>query len=173
MELTRRRYHQTRRPCCTRAKRINGVFENARFGVGFNFHVIRQAGEAPAEVHQCLPGHFGIVVLLSFRMDLQARVASYAILSRRAKAANMRASGHGVAPSLRIWPITTKKRGSRERSSPPCQIRTLILPRAERRAAILLLTLTTDPKVLRTLAPRWREPYGSRLRTIKRFSRRL
>jgi len=45
MEFTWRRYHQTRRPCCTRAKRINGIFENARFGVGFNFHVIRQASE--------------------------------------------------------------------------------------------------------------------------------
>ena len=79
-------------------------------------------------------------------MDLQARVASCAILSRRAKAAYMRASDHGVAPSLRIWPITTKKRGSRERSSPPCQIRTLILPRAERRAAILFLTSTQTQK---------------------------
>lgn len=45
MELARRRYHQTWRPCCTRAKLINGAFENARFGIGLNFHVIRQAGE--------------------------------------------------------------------------------------------------------------------------------
>ena len=35
-----------------------------------------------------------------------------------------------------------KKRGSRERSSPPCQIRTLILPRCpEARGNILILTL--------------------------------
>jgi hypothetical protein len=45
VELARRRYHQTWRPCCTRAKLINGAFENARFGIGLNFHVIRQAGE--------------------------------------------------------------------------------------------------------------------------------
>ena len=61
-------------------------------------------------------------------------------------AAKMRASNSGVASSLRIWPITTKKRGSRERSSPPCQIRTLILPRAQRRAAVLFLDLTLTPK---------------------------
>ena len=36
----------------------------------------------------------------------------------------------------------TKKRGSRERSSPPCQIRTLILPRCpEARGNIFILTL--------------------------------
>ena len=36
----------------------------------------------------------------------------------------------------------SKKRGSRERSSPPCQIRTLILPRCpEARGNILILTL--------------------------------
>jgi hypothetical protein len=45
MELAWRRYHQTPRPCRTRAKLINGVFDNARFRVGLNLHVVRQAGE--------------------------------------------------------------------------------------------------------------------------------
>ena len=66
-----------------------------------------------------------------------------------------------------------KKRGSRERSSPPCQIKILILPRCpEARGNISNLDLNIDSKVLRTLGPRRREPYGSRLRTIKRFSSR-
>jgi len=45
-----------------------------------------------------------------------------------------------VASCSRIWPIVkTKKRGSRERSSPPCQIRTFILPRCpEARGNILI-----------------------------------
>jgi hypothetical protein len=83
-----------------RAKRINGVFENARFGVGFNFHVIRQAGEGQLKFINACRDISEIAVLLSFRMDLQARVASYAILSRRAKAENMRASDRGVARHL-------------------------------------------------------------------------
>jgi len=66
----------------------------------------------------------------------------------------MRASNCGVASSLRIWPITTKKRGSRERSSPPCQIRTLILPRCPEARGNIDLELNTDSKVLRTLGPR-------------------
>ena len=41
----------------------------------------------------------------------------------------MRASNCRIALGLRIWPKKTKKRGPRERSSPPCQVRTLILPR--------------------------------------------
>jgi hypothetical protein len=65
-----------------------------------------------------------------------------------------------------------KKRGSRERSSPPCQIKILILPRCPEARGNIDLDLNTDPKVLRTLGPRGREPYGSRLRTIKRFSSR-
>src|SRR5262245_40487988 len=40
------------------------------------------------------------------------------------------------------------------------------------RAAILILDLNIDSKVLRTPEPRRRDPYGSRLRTIKRFSSR-
>ena len=70
---------------------------------------------------------------------------------------------------MRIWPITTKKRGSRERSSPPCQIRIVILPRCPEARGNIVLDLNTDSKVLRTPGPRWREPCGSRLRTIKRF----
>ena len=65
-----------------------------------------------------------------------------------------------------------KKRGSRERSSPPCQIEILILPRCPEARGNIDLDLNSDPKVLRTLRPRVREPYGSRLRTIKRFSSR-
>ena len=66
-----------------------------------------------------------------------------------------------------------KKRGSRERSSPPCQIKILILPRCpEARGNTSNFDLNIDSKVLRTLGPRVREPYGSRLRTIKRFSSR-
>jgi hypothetical protein len=49
----------------------------------------------------------------------------------------------------------TKKRGSRERSSPPCQIRTLILSRCpEARGNIFNLDLTLTQKFLRTLGPR-------------------
>lgn len=65
-----------------------------------------------------------------------------------------RARTCGVASSLRIWPITTKKRGSRERSSPPCQIRTLILPRCPEARGNIGLDLNTDSKVLRTSGPR-------------------
>src|SRR5512139_902528 len=77
-----------------------------------------------------------------------------------------------VASCSRIWPITSKKRGSRERSSPPCQIRTLILPRCPEARGNIDLDLNTDSKVLRTLGPRWRKPCGSRRRIIKRFSSR-
>ena len=48
----------------------------------------------------------------------------------------------------------TKKRGSRERSPPPCQIRTLILPRCPKARGNIDLDLNIDPKVLRTLRPR-------------------
>ena len=45
----------------------------------------------------------------------------------------------------------TKKRGSRERSSPPCQIRILTLPRCpEARGNIVFLDLTLTRKFLRT-----------------------
>jgi hypothetical protein len=48
-----------------------------------------------------------------------------------------------------------KKRGSRERSSPPCQIKILILPRCpEARGNIFNPDLNIDSKVLRTLGPR-------------------
>ena len=48
-----------------------------------------------------------------------------------------------------------KKRGSRERSPPPCQIRTLILPRCpEARGNIFNLDLTLTRKFFRTLGPR-------------------
>jgi hypothetical protein len=49
----------------------------------------------------------------------------------------------------------TKKRGPRERSSPPCQIRTLTLPRCpEARGNIFNLDLSLTRKFLRTLGPR-------------------
>jgi hypothetical protein len=48
----------------------------------------------------------------------------------------------------------TKKRGSRERSPPPCQIWTLILPRCPEAHGNIDLDLNIDPKVLRTLRPR-------------------
>ena len=53
-----------------------------------------------------------------------------------------------VASYARIWPIVkTKKRGSRERSSPPCQIRTFILPRCpEARGNNFYLDLTLTRK---------------------------
>jgi hypothetical protein len=61
--------------------------------------------------------------------------------------ANMRASNCGVALCLRIWPNKAKKRGSRERSSPPCQIRTLTLPRCpEARGNIFNPDLTLTRK---------------------------
>ena len=45
-----------------------------------------------------------------------------------------------------------KKRGSRERSSPPCQIKILILPRCpEARGNTSNFDLNIDSKVLRTL----------------------
>ena len=74
---------------------------------------------------------------------------------------------------LANWPIITKKRGSRERSSPPCQIRTLILPRCPggaRAIFILTLTLTNFVKFFELPGHAWRD--RSRLRTIKRFSSR-
>ena len=66
----------------------------------------------------------------------------------------------------------TKKRGSRERSSPPCQNKTLILPRCPEARGNIDLDLNIDSKVLRTLEPRWRKLCGSRRRIIKRFSSR-
>src|SRR5215813_1126991 len=58
----------------------------------------------------------------------------------------MRVSNCGVAPSGRIWPIATKKRGSRERSSLPCQIRTSILPRSPEARGNIVLDLTQTRK---------------------------
>jgi hypothetical protein len=67
----------------------------------------------------------------------------------------MRASKRGVALCLRIWPNKAKKRGPRERSSPPCQIRTLMLPRCpEARGNIFNLDLSLTRKFLRTPRPR-------------------
>ena len=66
----------------------------------------------------------------------------------------MRARNCGVASSLRIWPLITKKRGSRERSSPPCQTRILILPRCPEARGNIDLDRNTDSKVLRTPGPR-------------------
>ena len=66
----------------------------------------------------------------------------------------------------------TKKRGPRERSSPPCQVRALILPRRPEARGNIDLGLNIDSKALRTLGPRGREPFGSHLRTIKRYSSR-
>ena len=50
--------------------------------------------------------------------------------------------------------IKNKKRGSRERSSPPCQIKTLILPRCPKARGNIDLDLTLTRKFCRTLAPR-------------------
>src|SRR5215475_4610817 len=52
------------------------------------------------------------------------------------------------------WPIKKKKRGSRERSPPPCQIKTLILPRCPEAHGNIDLDLTLTRKFCRTLAPR-------------------
>jgi hypothetical protein len=68
VELAWRRYHQTRWPLSPLVKLINGRFGNARIGMGFDLHVLRQ--RELDEVHECLLGHFGIVHLVSFRMDL-------------------------------------------------------------------------------------------------------
>ena len=68
--------------------------------------------------------------------------------------ANMRASNRGIALCLRIWPNKAKKRGSRERSSPPCQIKTLILPRCPEARGNIDLDLTLTRKFCRTLVPR-------------------
>jgi Protein of unknown function (DUF3551) len=78
-----------------------------------------------------------------------------------------------LASSLRIWPIT-KQRSEDRANDPrlPVRSRTLILPRCPEARGNIELDLNTDSKVLRTLGPRWRNPYGSRLRTIKRFSSR-
>ena len=46
VERARRAYHQARWPCCSRAKFINSLFQNVRFGVGYNLHVVRQASES-------------------------------------------------------------------------------------------------------------------------------
>ena len=58
----------------------------------------------------------------------------------------MRASNCGIALGLRIWPKKAKKRGSRERSSPPCQVRTLILPRCPEARGNIDLDLTLTRK---------------------------
>jgi hypothetical protein len=50
--------------------------------------------------------------------------------------------------------IQNKKRGSRERSSPPCQIKTLILPRCPEARGNIDLDLTLTRKFCRTLVPR-------------------
>src|SRR5262245_6973402 len=50
--------------------------------------------------------------------------------------------------------IKNKKRGSRERSSPPCQIKTLILPRCPEARGNIDLDLTLTRKFCRTLGPR-------------------
>src|SRR5262245_15214834 len=47
-----------------------------------------------------------------------------------------------------------KKRGSRERPSPPCQVRTLILPRCPEARGNIDLDLTLTRKFCRTLGPR-------------------
>ena len=47
-----------------------------------------------------------------------------------------------------------KKRGPRERSSPPCQIKTLILPRCPETRGNIDLDLTLTRKFCRTLGPR-------------------
>jgi len=65
-----------------------------------------------------------------------------------------------------------KKRGSRERSSPPCQIRSWYCRDAQRRAAILILTLTLTREFFELSGHAEHDPYGSRRRTIKRFSSR-
>jgi hypothetical protein len=48
----------------------------------------------------------------------------------------------------------TKKRGPRERSSPPCQVRALILPRRSEARGNIDLDLTLTRKFCRTLGPR-------------------
>jgi hypothetical protein len=83
-----------------------------------------------------------------------ARASQYHHPADIGQSRNMRARNCGVASSLRIWPIAKKKRGSRERSSPPCQIRTLILPRCPEARGNIDLDLNTDSKVLRTSGPR-------------------
>jgi hypothetical protein len=50
--------------------------------------------------------------------------------------------------------IKNKKRGPRERSSPPCQIKTLILPRCPEARGNIDLDLTLTRKFCRTLVPR-------------------
>jgi hypothetical protein len=70
------------------------------------------------------------------------------------QAANMRVSNNWVASCLRIWPNKAKKRGSRERSPPPCQIKTLILPRCPEARGNIDLDLTLTRKFFRTLGPR-------------------
>src|SRR5215475_16028680 len=49
---------------------------------------------------------------------------------------------------------STKKRGSRERSSPPCQVNTLILSRCPEARGNIDLDLTLTQKFCRTLGPR-------------------
>src|SRR5215475_6295025 len=52
------------------------------------------------------------------------------------------------------WPIKKKKREPRERSPPPCQIKTLILPRCPEARGNIDLDLTLTRKFCRTLGPR-------------------
>src|SRR5262245_49998205 len=59
-----------------------------------------------------------------------------------------------IASCLRIWPITNKKRGPRERSSPPCQFKTLILLRCPEARGNIDLDLTLTRKFCRTPGPR-------------------
>jgi hypothetical protein len=64
----------------SRAKLINGVFDNARFGVGLNLHVVRQAGEGEMKP---------LMLAGTFRNSSSAFISagsrheSYAISSRR------------------------------------------------------------------------------------------
>src|SRR5262245_37483786 len=80
-----------------------------------------------------------------------------------------------MAVTANRFRMVYKKRRSEDRVNDPrlpVRSRTLILPRCPEARGNIDSDLNTDPKVLRTLGPRWRDPYGSRLRTIKRFSGR-
>jgi hypothetical protein len=103
--------------------------------------------------------HFGAVHRFSFRLCLQAIPVVLRLVRPASDGPASHAAGIGlksqtrervneVASYARIWPIVkTKKRGSRERSSPPCQIRTFILPRCpEARGNNFYLDLTLTRK---------------------------
>jgi hypothetical protein len=81
----------------------------------------------------------------------QAYFVSYRVLnmSRMRKYATIE-----LLMSENLAYIKNKKRGSRERSSPPCQIKTLILPRCPKARGNIDLDLTLTRKFCRTLAPR-------------------